>query len=146
MRWACFVLLALLSASLHAEVERLDEAPAIQFNHMVWYVPTGPGIGKWVDGDLNDDYVSMMGYIEPKRILGAQQIKWRTQFHDITFIGKRDDGTLIIQFPAGQIFLSPQGDDVWEGTYTVAGALSSPILFRTDLKGLRQGSILGVTK
>ena len=146
MQLVCVVLLALLTVPLHAEVERLDEAPAIQFNCMVWYVPTGIGKGHWVDGNLNEDYVSMMGYIEPKRVLGAQRIKWKKHFHDITFVGKRDDGTIIIQFPAGLMFLSPQGEDVWEGTYTVAGAISSPILFRTDSKGLRKDSIFVVPK
>ncbi len=126
------LLLALLAVSLRAEVERLDEAPAINFNRMVWFVPTGPGTGTWVAGDLHDEYPMMMGYIEPKRLLGPQKIKWKNRFHELTFIGQRDDGTLIIQFPAGLLFLSPQGDDEWEGTYTVAGAISSPMVFRTS--------------
>ncbi|HEX3133082.1 MAG TPA: hypothetical protein VHX44_05800, partial [Planctomycetota bacterium] len=112
MQLACaLVLLVSLMAPAHAEVERLDEAPAISFNSMVWFVPNGPGTGRWVDGDLNADYRSTMGYIERKPLIGPQQIKWKRGFYDLTFVGKRDDGAIIIQFAGGLLFLTPWGHD-----------------------------------
>jgi hypothetical protein len=143
MRQAVGIMLLLLSliVPMYAEVERLGEAPAISFNSMVWFIPSGPGIGRWVDGDLNGDYRSMMGCIERKPLIGSQKIKWKNGFYDLTFIGKRDDGALIIQFAGGLLFLIPWGEDrgseEWEGTYTVEGAISAPMRFRTSTKGMR---------
>ena len=135
------LMLVALNTMLQAEVQRLDELPAVGLHSLVWFVPNGKGGGVWVDGDLSLDYPSNMGQINAKRILGAQQIEWKKQDFDILFAGKREDGTLIIQFAAGLIFLTPEKNDVWQGTYTVAGAISSPILFRTSAKGLPQWQV-----
>ena len=135
------MLLLSLIVPMHAEVERLDEAPVISFNSLVWFVPNGPGTGQWVDGDLNADYRSAMGHIERKPLTGPQKIKWKNRFYDLNFIGKRDDGAIIIQFAGGLLVLTPWGEDrgiaMWEGAYTVEGAISSPMRFRTSTKGMR---------
>jgi hypothetical protein len=49
-------------------------------------------------------------------------------------------------FAAGLLFLKPEGlapdaEEIWQGTYTVAGAIGSPITFRTSPKGLARGQI-----
>jgi hypothetical protein len=152
MRLLSGLLLGSLCLTLRAEVERLDEAPEISLHRMVWYVPHESGqSGYWVDGDLNADYRSNMGGVRSKPLAGTQKIDWKGREFDVTFVGRRDDGTLIIHFDAGLLFLTPQqassnGETIWQGTYTVAGAISSPILFRTSPKGLAQGDVFGGMK
>jgi hypothetical protein len=143
--WRC-LLLALACVTLRAEVERIDEVPAMGLHRMVWLVQPGAGRQYWVDGDLNDDYRSDMGQIHRKPVAGPQMMKWKEREYEITFAGRRSDGTLIIHFAAGLLFLKPEGlapdaEEIWQGTYTVAGAIGSPITFRTSPKGLARGQI-----
>ena len=134
-------LLSLTGALLRAEVERLDAAPTINFNGMVWYEPKGNGTGIWIDGDVSSTHRAKMGYIQSKPLIGPQQIKWNNQFYDLTLVGRKPDGTLIIQFPGHLLFLTPLEDKTWEGTYSTEGAIEYPRLFRTSTRGLPASAI-----
>ena len=127
MRWIflwCCVYLTVFTADT-------PNAPAVEFRELAWYGPTIHGGYGLFPGQDSTPMLTTMGRIEPKRILGKQQMVWRHRFYDVESVMIDDSGVVYVAFELGTLSLRHFEHRSWDVQFTPRGQPLPTQCFRT---------------
>jgi hypothetical protein len=114
MRWAflwCCVYLSVFTADI-------PHAPAVEFRELAWYGPTVHGGYGLFPGQDNTPMLTTMGRIEPKRLLGKQQMVWMHRYYDVQSVLIDDAGVVYVAFELGTLSLRHFEHRSWDVQFT----------------------------